>query len=210
MPTTPPEPTAVSTSFCSSCCRPVNEAMSRGSVRSAAAAPAQPGTARPRATASNCALAGPNRCRASASSRAVSLRGVRLTPRSRSLIDRGLRPAASASSSWVSRASVRCFRSRPAKVTGGSATASPLARRRSHPRRAYAAKNNAPIRLIPAQRACPRWHVRAMPGAAQRRKRRRLAPSCGSFCGSACVVLARAVSHGETSQRPEPPARAEQ
>ena len=132
MPTTAPAPTAASTSSCSSRCRPVNEAMSRGSVR-IAAAPAVTGTAgagRPRATASNSARAGSASRSAPASRRIVSRRGVVAMPRSRSLIDRGLKPVASASSSWVSRASVRSFRSRPAKVTGGSATASPLARTR--------------------------------------------------------------------------------
>jgi hypothetical protein len=41
----------------------------------------------------------------------VSLRAVRLIPRSKSLTDRGLRPAASASSSCVSPASARNCRS---------------------------------------------------------------------------------------------------
>jgi hypothetical protein len=43
----------------------------------------------------------------------VSLRAVRLIPRSKSLIDRGLSLAASASSSWVSPLSVRSRRSAP-------------------------------------------------------------------------------------------------
>ena len=60
--------------------------------------------------------------------------GDMATPRSRSLIDRGRTPDASASSSCVSRASVRSLRSRPAKVAGGSATVPPHARRRRlHP-----------------------------------------------------------------------------
>ena len=73
---------------------------SRGSVRAAAAtppAPAPPGTGRPAAAASNSARAGPARPSASASSRAVARRAVRLMPRSRSLTDRGLSLAASAS-----------------------------------------------------------------------------------------------------------------
>ena len=73
-----------SASSCSSCCRPVNEAISRGSVRVAAADPASSGTgtapARPRAAASNSARAGPVRRSASASSRAVSWRGVAADP----------------------------------------------------------------------------------------------------------------------------------
>ena len=82
-----------------------HEAMSRDSVRMAAA-PAVTGTAgtgRPRATASNSARAGPTRPSASASSRTVSRRGVAAIARSRSLTDRGLSRAASASS-----AALRC------------------------------------------------------------------------------------------------------
>ena len=59
-----------------------------------------------------------------ASSRAVSLRAVRLIPRSRSLTERGLSPAARASSSGVSRASARSCLSSPANVGAGSATGS--------------------------------------------------------------------------------------
>ena len=47
-------------------------------------------------------------------------------PRSRSLTERGLMPAASASSSCVSRAAARSRRSRPAKLSSGSATTSYL------------------------------------------------------------------------------------
>jgi hypothetical protein len=50
------------------------------------------------------------------------LRAVRLMPRSRSLTDRGLSPAASASSSCVRRAPARSRRSSPAKLSPGSAT----------------------------------------------------------------------------------------
>lgn len=54
----------------------------------------------------------------------MSLRAVRLIPRSRSLTDRGLSLAASANSSWVSRASIRSCRSSPAKESADwSATA---------------------------------------------------------------------------------------
>jgi hypothetical protein len=49
--------------------------------------------------------------------------GVAWMPRSRSLTDRGDRPAASASSSWVSLASARSCRSNPANPCPGSATA---------------------------------------------------------------------------------------
>jgi hypothetical protein len=77
--------------------------MSRGSVRVPVPAPAvrpvsgssgsfPPGP--PRAAASNCARASPSRPSAAASRRVVWTRGVRLIPSSRSLIDRGLRPAA--------------------------------------------------------------------------------------------------------------------
>ena len=66
---------------------------------SRAAASASAASARPRAAATNSSRAGPARPSASASSTAVSLRAVRLTPRSRSLTDRGLSFAASASSS---------------------------------------------------------------------------------------------------------------
>ena len=81
MPTTPPAPAAASASRSSSCCRPVNEAMSRGSVRVAAATP--PGPARPRAAASNPARACPARPSAPASSRTVSFCGLVTAPRSR-------------------------------------------------------------------------------------------------------------------------------
>ena len=123
-------------------------AVSRGSARVAAAANA-PGTtpsraastsaagARPRAAATNTSLTGAVRFKAPASSSAVSLCAVRLMPRSKSLTDRGDRPAASASSSWVSRASARSWRNSPAKlgslcsattrVLNLSATASQLA-----------------------------------------------------------------------------------
>ena len=65
---------------------------------------------------------GPARPSASASRTAVSLWAVRLMPRSRSLTVRGLTPAASASSSWVSRASARSCRSNPAKESEGCST----------------------------------------------------------------------------------------
>jgi len=66
---------------------------------------------RPRAAATNNATTGSARPSAPASSTAVFLRAVRLMPRSRSLTDRGLRPAASASSSALpeSRAARFCY-----------------------------------------------------------------------------------------------------
>ena len=68
-----------------------------------------------RAAATNSPRAGSARPSASASSPAVSLRAVRLMPRSRSLTDRGLRPAASASSSWVSPARAPQLPQQPAE-----------------------------------------------------------------------------------------------
>src|SRR5215471_14237549 len=140
MPTTPPLAAAaasVSSSCASSAWRPVKTATSRGSARVAAAANA-PGTtacraastsaagAFPRAAATNRSRTGPSSLSAPASNWAVSLCAVRLIPRSRSLTDRGDRPAASASSSWVSLASARSCRSSPANETSGcSATAQP-------------------------------------------------------------------------------------
>ena len=113
-------------------------AISRGSVRVAAAA-AAPSPAvstslagsRPRAAASNSARCGPERPSAPASSRAVSWRAVRFTPRSRSLTDRGDRPAASASSSCVSPASSRSCRSRPPKLSPGCSATGSIAPRQT-------------------------------------------------------------------------------
>ena len=65
----------------------------RGAARTSAA------WVRPRAAATNSSRTSPVRFSAPASSMAVSLRAVRLMPRSRSLTDLGLRPAAPASSS---------------------------------------------------------------------------------------------------------------
>ena len=91
----------------------------------------------PRAAATNSPLTGPSRPSASASRTAVSLWAVRLMPRSRSLTVRGLTPAASASSSWVSRASARsCAATRRKKAIGPDdvpdATGAPLSRRDAH------------------------------------------------------------------------------
>ena len=72
---------------------------------------------RPRAAATNSDRAGSARPSAPASRTAVSWRAVRLMPRSRSLTDRGLTPAALASSCCVSRASARSCRSNPANPT---------------------------------------------------------------------------------------------
>ena len=81
---------------------------------------------RPRAAATNNARTGSARPSAPPSSTAVSLRAVRLMPRSRSLTDRGLRPAAFASSSCVSRASARSCRSNPANPSAGCSAMVPV------------------------------------------------------------------------------------
>jgi len=62
------------------------------------------------------------------------LRAVRLMPRSRSLTDRGLSPACSASSSCVSRASVRSCLSKSANLSPGSTSAEPTPARPLAPR----------------------------------------------------------------------------
>ena len=62
---------------------------------------------RPPAAAANAARSSPSGCNASTRSATVSLRGVRLTPRSRSLMPRTLSPARSASASWVRPAAMR-------------------------------------------------------------------------------------------------------
>jgi hypothetical protein len=98
------------TPITSSAPRPVKLAISRGSARVAAATNAPDASAcraantslagaLPRAAATNSARTGPARPSASANSPAVSLCTVAWIPRSRSLTDRGERPAASASSS---------------------------------------------------------------------------------------------------------------
>ena len=135
IPTTPPPaaaaPVTAPASCASSAARPVKLAISRGSVRVAAAAAPSPAAStssagsRPRAAASNSARCGPVRPSAPASSRAVSWRAVRFTPRSRSLTDRGDRLAASASSSWVSPASSRSRRSSPPKLSAGCSATGP-------------------------------------------------------------------------------------
>jgi hypothetical protein len=58
--------------------------------------------------------------------RRLAVKDVRLIPRSRSLTDRGDKPAASASSSWVNLASARSCRNSPANESPGSATAQHL------------------------------------------------------------------------------------
>ena len=136
----PPPSSAVSAhraiSWPSSAWRPVKPAISRGSVRLAAAAdpvPAAPAAAastssagaRPRAAATNSSRAGPSRPSAPASSTAVSLRAVALIPRSRSLIARWLTRAASASSSWVSPASSRSRRSSPPNLSPACSATGP-------------------------------------------------------------------------------------
>ena len=137
---TPPTPTTVTSddrciavaSSASSSARPTNELGWIGRF------PANASSERPRAAASNTARCGPARLSASASSRAVSLRAVRLIPRSRSLTDRGERLAALASSSCVSPASARSCRSSPPKPGAacsamGLIVPSPAPARRPHP-----------------------------------------------------------------------------
>ena len=80
---------------------------------------------RPRAAATNSDRAGSARPSAPASRTAVSWRAVRLMPRSRSLTDRGLTPAALASSCCVSPAPARNCRSNPANPEVASSTAAP-------------------------------------------------------------------------------------
>ena len=108
-----------------------------GGTRAAAAANAPGGLpytaastssagARPRAADRNSSRAGPARLRAPASKTAVSLCAVRWMPRSRSLTDRGLSPAASASSSCVIWASARSRRSSPANESAGCSAMAPM------------------------------------------------------------------------------------
>jgi hypothetical protein len=111
----------------------------------------------------------------------VSLRAVRLMPLSRSLTDRGERPAASASSSCVSLASARSCRSSPAKLSSccsdmASASFQPV--RRSDRRRTepispqhYAARLSPAIfrtlrRRLSRHLCCPR--EQALPDRARR------------------------------------------
>jgi hypothetical protein len=87
----------------------------------------------PRATATNSSRAGPARPSARASSSAVSLRAVRLIPRSRSLTERGLTLAASASSSCVSSALARSCRNSTAKLSPGCSATAPAPPRQPQP-----------------------------------------------------------------------------
>ena len=112
------------------------------------------GGAAPPAAATNNASADPARPSASASSSAVSLRAVRLMPRSRSLTDRGLSCAASASSSCVSRASARSCRSSPPKLSAACSATSqhPLRKARpGNPPPGYARPGTATSRQVPGR-----------------------------------------------------------
>ncbi len=143
---------------------------------------------RPRAAATNTGRTGSARPSAAASNSAVSLRAVRLMPRSRSLTDRGLTPAASASSSWVSLASDRSCRSNPANPSAGcsamvgipSAGPHPAARQSGTAPKERHNDNPGPASSpSPATRACRRWAA-GRTGAGHRehrggRQRRRLA-----------------------------------
>ncbi len=174
---------ALATARLSSCSssrsRPVNPATSRGSCAGTSHGCAGPGSsldvagdarcvsacitastssagARPRAAAMNKARAGSARFKASASNNAVSLRAVRLMPRSRSLTDRELMPAAWANSSCVSLASPRSRRSNPANSSAGccsmilSATPQILAPMRAIParREGYGPRLSGPASIV--------------------------------------------------------------
>ena len=119
--------------------RPINVASWAGrllgSTRAAANAPGDlpypavstsPAGARPRAAERNSSRAGSARLSAPASKTAVSLCAVRWMPRSRSLTDRGLSPAVSASSSCVIWASARSRRSSPANESAGCSAMAPM------------------------------------------------------------------------------------
>jgi hypothetical protein len=120
--------------------RPINVASWAGrlfgSTRAAAAnapgglpytaASTSPAGTRPRAADRNSSRAGPARPSAPASKTAVSLCALRWIPRSRSLTDRGLSPAASASSSCVIWASARSRRSSPANESAGCSAMAPM------------------------------------------------------------------------------------
>ncbi len=114
-----------------SCSRPINadswagRLFCRAVAAPSLAASTSAAAVRPRAAATNSSRSGPVSLSAPASSSAVSLRAVRLMPRSRSLTDRGDRLAASASSSCVSPASPRSCRSRPAKLSASCSATGP-------------------------------------------------------------------------------------
>jgi hypothetical protein len=161
----------------------------------------------------------------------VSLWAVRCMPRSRSLTDRGDRPAASASSSWVSPALARSCRSNPANTSPGcSATAlTPLAahsrgRRQERARptlQAYAGQitpatlasagqPGRPGELLgwpsrsSAEPRNPGPAIHASDGGRPPRAPGRPAGLCGSLCGPSRVVNPLAAGDGGTSRRYRP------
>ena len=118
---------------------------------------------RPRAAATNSDRAGSARPSAPASRTAVSWRAVRLMPRSRSLTDRGLTPAALASSCCVSRASARSCRSNPAnpEVACSAMTAASPPPALSPPAATSTAREGPVPKIIQARR--PRHQSRHRP-----------------------------------------------
>jgi hypothetical protein len=131
--TEPPRPAATALTsparVASSFWRPISERIPAGSgIAAGLDAWRAMAEGRPRALASNAARVSPTSPSAPASKRAVSRRAVRLTPRSRSLTARVLRPADSASCRCVSPAPARsCLRRSPNdKPARCSATPLPL------------------------------------------------------------------------------------
>jgi hypothetical protein len=87
-----------------------------------------------------------------------------LTPRSRSLTVRGLRAAASASSSWVGRALVRSCHSNPAKESEGCSATT----QRPSQHSAEAAQHQADAPGTRLRRSCPLRHLPATQAARTR------------------------------------------
>ena len=125
---------------------------------------------RPRAAATNNDRTGSARPSAPASRTAVSWRAVRLMPRSRSLTDRGLRPAALASSACVSWAPARSCRSNPAnsEVACSAMTAAPPPAALSPPAAPRTARKGPVPRLSRpgARTAIPGTRPAPLPGPA--------------------------------------------
>ncbi len=141
---------------------------------------------RPRAAATNNDRTGSARPSAPASSTAVSLRAVRLIPRSRSLTDRGLKPAASASSSCVSRASARNCRSTPPNPDAGCPAISGVPSAAPHPPAAIRYRPKSPIprlsRPRPPHHSCSpaTGSTRPPPESPPRTRRYDSGPGAGS------------------------------
>ena len=198
---------------------PVKLAMSRGSARVAAATKAPASAfcraastslagARPRAADTKSSLASAGRPSAMARSRAVSLWAVRLTPRSRSLTARVLIPAASASSSWVSRAPVRSCRSKPAKLSPRSSATSPASPHAACHRRGILAPNSkqpGPPLLAPLTQPGPAFTTNsARSGAQDPDPLTHGSGSCGLSCGRSRVVSPAVTSERGNQPRYQP------